>query len=380
MVEELLEEVAISDQVQDDPDLLDLMMADLNHASDLYKPTNYWKVYENTFLPELRRLGLHDFRRRSRSVLSSFGATDLSPELPKIDVNRHRLINNKVTRRIPGWSRLSASINGVINKADLLISDTYGCSLDDLKFAAYHTAKMFGQLAGARSIEEFSISKAGNPSDVLEIGGRSYTMRSLYYYMRYAYCCKFIDFDKVNVIAELGAGSGKQVEVIRKLHSKVCYLIFDISPQLYVCEQLLKSIFPGSVVSYRITREPGFVIKPQPGQIYILGSWRFPLIETVNVDLFWNAVSFQEMEPDIVLNYLGFVNRCAGHVFLQQMMQGKNVAAAPGCPGVLKQTEIRHYRQGLSHFELIDLSSCVRPLGILHGHSDSFWRRSANPI
>lgn len=65
-----------SQRVADDPDLLDLMMAHIDKADELDKPTNYWKVYERVFLPELKKKGWRDFRRRRHSILESFGATD----------------------------------------------------------------------------------------------------------------------------------------------------------------------------------------------------------------------------------------------------------------------------------------------------------------
>ena len=66
----------ISNQVKDDPELLELMINDSHSFSELYRPTNFWENYEKIFLPELKSLGLHDFRRRKNSVLSSFGGTD----------------------------------------------------------------------------------------------------------------------------------------------------------------------------------------------------------------------------------------------------------------------------------------------------------------
>jgi hypothetical protein len=41
-------------QVKDDLELLDLMVSDMHSASELYKPTNYWELYEQQFLPQLR--------------------------------------------------------------------------------------------------------------------------------------------------------------------------------------------------------------------------------------------------------------------------------------------------------------------------------------
>src|SRR5689334_10215022 len=73
-------------QVGDDVALLDLMLADLREAPDAYRPGNYWANYERLLVPELRQLGLRDFRRRRRSVLNSFGAPDFSPVSAALNV------------------------------------------------------------------------------------------------------------------------------------------------------------------------------------------------------------------------------------------------------------------------------------------------------
>jgi putative sugar O-methyltransferase len=368
------------EQVTDSPELLDMMIADMAVAPAAFRPTNYWKVYEDRFLPELRSIGLHDYRRRRGSILSSFGATDLRPTVA-CDLYKSRVFNNRYTRRLPHWRWICETLSALLNRPanDPVKLDIYDCAIDDLKFAAYTLARLYGERVGARPIEALSCSLAGNPEDILEVDGRVYTFRSLYYYMRYAYCCQFIDFDKIKVIVELGSGSGKQVEVTRKLHPDINFLIFDIPPQLYVCEQFLKRVFPDSVVSYTVTRENAYRWQPSSGSIAVFGSWHFPLLADMQVDLFWNAVSFQEMEPEVVASYLQYVNTCADVVFLQQRMEGKEVAERPGAGGVLKQTKLSDYKRGLSNFDLVDLSACMRPLGLLAQHEDSFWRRKSRP-
>src|SRR5262245_45127104 len=64
-------------QVPDEPELFERLLALEQQASDLYRPTNYWSSNASVFIPELRRRGLHDFRRRRDSVLRSFIANDL---------------------------------------------------------------------------------------------------------------------------------------------------------------------------------------------------------------------------------------------------------------------------------------------------------------
>ena len=361
-------------QVLDNPQLLKLMVEDTAHIPDIYKTTNYWSVYEKRFLSELQKLGLHDFRRRKNSILSSFGATDLDTSLGQIDLFKSWIFNNRITRKIPFWLRFLSFQNHLLNKI-LPIEKPYNIETEDLKQLSCEFTRMHGEKIGAKSIDEFEASLIGNPEDVINNGEKVYTMSILYYYLRYVYCCNHIDFDNIEIMVELGSGSGKQIEVIKKLYPDICFLLFDIPPQLYVCEQYLSAVFPDSVVSYNDTRNMDLLPKTQKGKIFIFGNWKFPIIEKVKIDLFWNAASFQEMEPDVVANYLSYINKQANAVFLQEVMSGKEVAKKKGDHGVLKQAKLEDYKNGLANFQLLDISPCLLPIGKLSKNSDSFWGR-----
>ena len=57
-------------------------------------------------------------------------------------------------------------------------------------------------------------------------------------------------------------------------------------------------------------------------------------------------------------------------------LESQPVSRAPGEPGVLRQTTLDDYRRGLPNHTLVDMSPCIRPLGMLRDHHDSFWRAS----
>ena len=59
-------------QLIDDEGLLDCMMEDLGATDRVYQPTNYWSLYEKPVIEELRKHGLHDFRRRKNTALHGF--------------------------------------------------------------------------------------------------------------------------------------------------------------------------------------------------------------------------------------------------------------------------------------------------------------------
>ena len=242
----------------------------------------------------------------------------------------------------------------------------------------YEFAKCYGELNGAKSLECFEGSLFGNPENFFHINQKLYTISLLDYYVRYAYCCKFFDFDSINSILEIGSGSGKQIEVIKKLHPKITFYVLDIPPQLYVCEQYLSSIFPDSVVSYRKTRDMKKIPDESEGKIFIIGNWKISEIENLTYELFWNTVSFQEMEPDVVLNYLKFVNQqSTKFVFLNEMLEGKEIASGKGKYGVFKQTNLEHYKKGLKSFELVDTSKVIRLPKLTSGPNSRFmfWKK-----
>ena len=192
------------------------------------------------------------------------------------------------------------------------------------------------------------------------------------------YLEKYVDMNSVKTIVELGFGGGQQTEIIKERYPDISFCLFDIPPMLYVGEQLLKEKYPDDVVGYSETKEklrPPFDF--ESGKIYIFGNWLFPLIQYISVDLFINAGSFQEMEKDVVSNYLWYVNFSAGNVFLYECMDSvhgvkkanyKNNIISNSF-GVLDNVCLREYVSGLVGFDLVDL--CVYG----YPYSLSFWKK-----
>jgi len=326
-------------------------------------------------------MGLRNFRRRRRSILSTFGATDYSPSSAALNRDPFDPPAGAKLRLKQLLLGLVLNIKPVLKILNSFAEAYVGGSRGGVQRLGYEFAKCYGEKSGAKCLDQFSASTAGNPEDVFAVNGNTYTTSVLQYYMLYAYCCQYMKFDSIRTIMELGCGSGKQIEVIRALHPHLCFYLFDIPPQLYVCEQYLAAVFPGSVVSYRETREMAELPEPQEGKIHLFGTWKLPDLERSQWDLFWNSASFQEMEPDLVLNYLSFVNRLTRqYVFLQENMRGMKQARRKGEFGVLDPTTLEHYNQGLPGFETVDISDSVdlwhmRGLIEARSYTSSFWRR-----
>ena len=347
-------------QVKDDSDLLEIMLEDNKSAPSLFQPTNLWKRYENMFLPELQSLGLHDFRRRKNSIVSSFGATDETRASIFIKILYKGRGSTK--RRVLHFILRNMLKNKKINSLISYIAKGYsGISQNDLDLLSFEYAKSYGIQHGSKPINEFGGSLIGNPDNIFYIEDKIYTIDLLNYYIKYAHCSKFIDFNSINSIAEIGSGSGKQTEVMKRLYPDINFYIFDIPPQIYVAEQYLSALFPDSVVSYRETRKLKQIPKNEKGKIYIFEPQHLAQIQNLKYDFFFNASSFQEMEPEVVTNYLKYVNeQTEKYVFISGSTEGKELAPKPGKHGVLKPTTLEHYKNGLKDFELTNISKRVK--------------------
>src|SRR5262249_9020527 len=162
-----------------------------------------------------------------------------------------------------------------------------------------------------------------NPEDTIVVDGRTLTRLALRYYGRYAYVGRHLDWNQVQVVAELGSGAGGQTEVLAKLHPELTLLLFDIPPQLYICEQYLKAVFGDRVISYRQARTLLPDSKPTKGKIHVLGNWMLDRVVQSHVDLFWSACTLCSTEPETVATYLSIVDQAqVPGVYLAERFDG----------------------------------------------------------
>lgn len=366
--------------MKDDPELLDLMMNDNKKAPKLYQATNYWFRYEKILIPELKTLGLHNFRRRHNSLLSSFGACDYLPssEFTNIQYVKREGFSRKLVHFFLRNLLKNKKFEKLIN---YVASGYVGISQNDLNLLSYEFANYYGRMNKAKPIENFEGSQVGNPENAFWIDGKLYTTALLNYYVKYSYCCQFLNFNSINTITEIGSGGAKQIEVIKKLHPHITFYLFDIPPPLYVTEQYLQSLFPGSVISYRETRNTEQISTTEPGKIFIFGPEKISELKDLSYDFFFNTHSFQEMEPKIVLNYLNFVNsQTKKYVFLAEATKGKELAKKAGEHGVLQKTTFEHYKNGLKDFHMVDTIPRIRlpKLKRITSGAFMFWERNSS--
>lgn len=359
-------------QVEDDPELLELMLQDLEKAPEEFHPTNYWKCYQAETIAYLREKGLKDFRSTTQGHLGSFGANDLHP-LRKV------LENVSLPELSPeALEKIIFTLKFTVDNPAVKILP-HCISFQDLDETAYRVAELYGRACGAKPLHKLEASLHGTPEYVFRIEGRSYTYAFLYYYMRYCYCCRFIAFDTLENLVELSPGCGKQIEIIKKLHPHITVYALDLPPQLYVCSQYLKSLFPAAVTDYSGARALSPVTAQKRGEILILGNWRIDALKPKGTTLFWSAASFGEMEPAVSARYLASARSFADYIYLFQCEQGKRMGKSGEKQRVLEATTWEHYSACLTGgYRLIDRSPAYEPLKRMKEHSayfDALWAR-----
>jgi putative sugar O-methyltransferase len=272
-----------------DNDLLNLMVADYREVGAMWQATEYWrKLSEN----------LIEYFSVAENVLNFRGAP----------------IRTGIRSYFPGNEGRFPSLTGRGRALERLVEST-----PILKNLIKYHKEVQNELIGQNSSrfkhkllvsylllkEMYRDEKVlcdwmlGNPDDVIEVGDKYYSDRSLGYQFLYCLFGSHINLESLGSVVELGSGYGGQAEVFLRNKSNLKYIALDIPPWLYVAELYLKASFPGKVMGYRETRvivdNSSIIELMGERSIAIVPNWKRPCLND-KFDLFWNAKSIQEMD------------------------------------------------------------------------------------
>ncbi|MBW1801641.1 MAG: putative sugar O-methyltransferase, partial [Deltaproteobacteria bacterium] len=180
------------------------------------------------------------------------------------------------------------------------------------KYKDYYYTNIFGRWFSQFS-EKYSLPKTliGNPQNTISIN--NYRVANTYFasFIRIHNFSKCVDFSNVKNVFEIGGGFGSMCHTLLTLFPNIKkYLYLDIPPILYVATQYLKFIFEEKVIDYRDTKDLDKIrfSSNDEREIIAICPWQIEKVD-VHIDLFWNSASFQEMAPEMVINYIQHVNR-----------------------------------------------------------------------
>jgi putative sugar O-methyltransferase len=329
-------------------------------APEEFQATIYWEAYEKEILATIEALDPEKLRSGRYKILSTFGFNDT----------------------VYSWQGKSSTIErAVLRLFTVLFSNIrdiapYKVRATDIRELAYHHCELMGELAGARPISSIEVSTFGGPSDIFEISGRNYSMPFLNFYIRYCFAQRVISMAGDECIVELGSGSGYQVEVLKKLYPDMTILCFDLPAQIFLCETYLsKALGKDKVVGTETTRDWQDLSNLEQGKVHLFGNWQFPLLSEAPVDVFWNAASFGEMEPDVVENYLSYVKGNANWIYLLQARHGKETSGKSHVDQVTTLDDYSRFLDGYALCEERDAWLAHRKLKSSGGYFEGVWKK-----
>lgn len=326
---------------------LDLAWNDLKEQDGLYQPTSFWRDACAQIREELIHRGIENFRRLPTST-GFFVPTYGYP-----GNNLDRALINKIHESIqytdPNRKSLLAITQFLSGELSALADYRVLLAADD----------------GYRKpwLHHFSESSFGNPIEQFTFDRRFFSRSSLNYLLGLAMLKKHLkDIEEINVL-EVGGGFGTLGEILAAAGFKRWrYIDIDIPPNSFIAQKYLSAALgSASVAGYADTRSMGEIIIDKLPEISALCSWQIQKLAG-HVDLFVNFISFQEMEPYVVSNYLSHGTRLgAKWVLLRNMREGKNLVSADCNVGVESPTTSEDYINMLPDYQLIDRN--VLPFG-----------------
>ena len=333
-----------------DKDLIDelkLMLIDMEKASDLYRPTHYWKTLFNKVLSEQKKYRSHNLKNHPHFI-------------PKF---RTRFYKSGLKEKF--WDLVinileKSSVNFLNRIGRFLIRNILGYSQAYEKFLIFNAAD---HPDIPPVIRDFSESLEGGARErrgyYAKINNKIYSKGSLKYLRGIAFLKKTIQEEsrKIVNILEIGGGFGSLGEIMLKAGGgEYFYVNVDIPPMAHVSSNYLKMVFgKDKVLSYEDSRLMKVIdinsLKSRYKAI-VLCPWQLENI-VGKFDLFVNFTSFQEMEPDVVKNYCKLVNNLvSGYVLLMNRTDGQKLAKSRSERGVLKITTMNDIVKNFDEFQV----------------------------
>lgn len=282
----------------------------------IYKPTSFWNKAAQEIIGTIEESGVDNFRRLQvpqSYFVPNYGipANGFTEEVNK-SVREHLLARGTPKQSLAMEDFLSGSFHALSDYRVFVASDD--CS-----------KKPF--------LSNFSESDYGNPIEQFEFDRKLYSRSSLNYILGLCFVKQHLeDTEQIKTVLEVGGGFGTLGEILSYTPG-MKYINIDIPPMSFIAWRYLSNIYDESNIGPCIHEAQTHQIdKLKPCTVF--SSWDIEDIEGV-IDMFVNFISFQEMEPDIVENYLYHVKRLRPKfILLRNIREGKQVKQHPDDIGV----------------------------------------------
>jgi putative sugar O-methyltransferase len=323
---------------------LALALDDLQTQSPLYRPSAFWEDAAKGIVTEICELGIERFR--SFPLALKFFVPTFGP--PGSGLARDEA------------ERLRAAAREFGRKAQLVVEHSVDGRL--AAQADYRVVAAADDPSRVPYLHRFSESSVGQPIEHFELDGRMFSRSSLHYLLGLVLLKKHIGAHVPRRILEIGGGFGTLGEILAQSGiDDLRYVDVDIPPISYIAQYYLSQVLGAErVATYAQTRERTAIAIDSLPTVSVLATWQIEKL-VGSIDLFVNFISFQEMEPDIVRNYLSHVNRLeAAWLLLRNLREGQRVRTQHHY-GVETPIRSDDYLEMLPGYELVERN--VLPFG-----------------
>jgi len=282
--------------IEDDLNLLEMLTTDQAKEQGNYQVGPYWRVYSVRIIRAIKKQGLSSFRS---NPLIGKGFSDAMPIEPSsvtsggsLKADLYRLVINNYFI----FKFLLSPYREYINK--ILIRKFYYMNL-------YANLKLGQWYKDFRKKNNLPNPCLENPTEVFDLCGDKIGRTYLLSYIRIYNFSFEVDFKAKTSLLEIGGGFGANIHSLINIYPNIKKVILlDISPILYISTQYLKSIYKEAVIDYSNTKNNDLISfkKDNSLEIICIAPWQIEKLD-INIDLFWNSESFQEMTEDMVRNY-----------------------------------------------------------------------------
>lgn len=286
--------------------LLNTIFKDYEECSNLYKATIFWKSANQKIKNYLSKNKINNFKRNA--FCKNFF-------IPSYNFKNQNLINSSIKPKDKHQKKFLFYLRNLINGYNQAFSDykVYKAS-DDIKQLPY--------------LHNFSETKFGNPVEQFIFDKKRYSRSSLNYILGLVFFKKYVKNFIPKTILEIGGGFGSLGEVYAFSGVKnFKYINVDLPSQAFITELYLSKLFHVSKVSsYLKIRNLKNININKLKTFSSLVTWQIEKLSG-KLDLFINFISFQEMEPKVVKNYLSLIIKLKPkYILLRNLREGKQVS------------------------------------------------------
>lgn len=259
---------------------------ELRDTDALYRPTSFWGPGLDALLADMETRGLESFKSWPTAAWWFY---------PRYGVGFTYAVIDKVLATVqsalpdaqPGWIRSALAATHEARR-----------DFDALRLA-------WNQSSWPCDLNGLGESKVGTPFQYYRFTNaeHGWTRPYLNYGLCMAALSMHVDAPPKRFL-EIGGGFGVLGEFLLSRDPEAVYVDVDIPPLLTVASWYLRELFGDRVSVYDERVASSGPIEPEGSAV--LPNYRLPDL-TGEFDVFVNSFSFQEMEPDVVENYVDLV-------------------------------------------------------------------------